>query len=387
MWEVKGGNVDPTRFATFEPIRILNYYDGPRLFTFEDEDRALCLACWSDEDESRSRFLVVPTSQRIIADMEGGVLSVSEALAQPRLWVVDLAHDGTLKDAWLTSLEEVPSDCQPQPRAMLDRLLEPILSLRATGDAIRPGEIPGSVIKFTVEGAQRAIKCLAEFEIDQPISKGRPSRALQKMYDLPVLRTLEASFEVQFRSPLREPNLFDGLEEGQIREEHAVLERVAGHLRTGLAWLTTASSSALPVPDNPDLSRAIISALKSLAPPSRGPIKELEIRGELATQDLQPVVLSRRARSILAGALSRVPGPKERRVEVNGRIRELNEKLMRFELHSPAIRVCEFEPFLWDDVHELLGADEVVFVVGVETGPSSNIRVINLVRSANSEEA
>lgn len=392
MWEIKGKPIDPRRFMPFEPLRILNYYDGPRIFTFHDADDALCLACWSDEDEGRSRFLVVAVSNQIIADLEGGLLSVREALAQPRLWVVDWAQDGTLTGAWLVAHQDVPKDSQPQPRTMLHQSLDPILSLRATGEAIRPGEIPGSVIKSTVEGAQRAIKCLAEYEMELPARGGRPSRALQKLYDLPVQKTLAASFEVQFRSPLSEPNLFEGLGESEIREEHDVLKRVSNHLRTGLNWLTTAptDASALPVPGDPELSRAIIKALKFLTPSPRSPIREMEIRGGLATQSIEPIRLSRSARSILNGALSRVPAMRERRVELTGRIRELNERLMRFELHdethpTPIIRVCEFEPDLWDDVYEMLGIEETVDVFGIETSPTSIVRVIDMLRPDTSD--
>ena len=144
MWQIKGKPVDPKRFAPFEPLRVLNYYDGPRIFTFHDADEALCLACWSDEDETRSRFLVVPVSDKIITDLEGGILTVREALSQPRLWVIELGPEGTLATAWLVAQQDVPEDSQPQPRTMLHRSLEPILSLRATGEAISPGAHPSS---------------------------------------------------------------------------------------------------------------------------------------------------------------------------------------------------------------------------------------------------
>ncbi|SIO25924.1 hypothetical protein SAMN05444166_3298 [Singulisphaera sp. GP187] len=386
MWEIKGKVVDTGRFMPFEPLHVLNYYDGPRIFTFLDADDALCLACWSDEDDENSRFLVVATTEAIINGLEKGLLSVSEALAQPRLWVVNWGQDGVLSGAWLVSLKDVPKDCQPNARTMLHRSLDPILSLRATGPAIRSGEIPGSVVKSTVEGAQRAIKCLAEYEMELPAQRGRPSRALQKLYDLPVQRTLAASFEVQFRSPLNEPDLFAGLGENEINEEHEVLKRVADHLEAGLNWLTSppADASALPVPEDPVLSRAIIKALKFLTPSPRSSIRDMEIRGTLATRSTQPIKLTRSYRSILNGALSRIPAMKERRVELKGRIREVNERLMRFELHDVStpnlFRICVFEPELWDDVYEMLGVEDEVDIFGIETSLTSTVRVIDLIR-------
>lgn len=70
MWVINGKSIDPKRFEPFQPVHVLNFYDGPRLFTFKDADGASCLACWSDEDEHYSRFLVVPTSETINTAVE-----------------------------------------------------------------------------------------------------------------------------------------------------------------------------------------------------------------------------------------------------------------------------------------------------------------------------
>jgi hypothetical protein len=131
MWQVKGKRIDAQRFEPFEPLRVLNFFDGPRIFTFQDTDDALCLACWNDEGDSHSRFLVVPVTETIISNLEGGSLTVREALEQPRLWVVDLGFDGAVAEAWLVSPKDVPDDAQPQPGTMLHRDHDPRLSLRA----------------------------------------------------------------------------------------------------------------------------------------------------------------------------------------------------------------------------------------------------------------
>ncbi len=130
MWQVQGKRIDAKRFGPFEPRHVLNHYDGPRIFTFHDSDEALCLACWSDEGEDRSRFLVVPVSDRIVSDLESGTLTVREALDQPRLWVVDLGFDGTIAEAWLVSPKDVPDDAQPQPGTRLHREADAARSLR-----------------------------------------------------------------------------------------------------------------------------------------------------------------------------------------------------------------------------------------------------------------
>ncbi len=124
MWETKGTPIDPQRFAPFEPLRVLNYYDGPRIFTFVDATGSLCLACWSDEGEKRSRFLVVPVTDSIVDELEAGFRSVREALDQSPLWVVDLGDDGIVIAAWSVSPPDVPADAQPQPGTKLQRSSE-----------------------------------------------------------------------------------------------------------------------------------------------------------------------------------------------------------------------------------------------------------------------
>ena len=130
MWEIRGTPIDPQRFMPFEPLRVLNYYDGPRIFTLVDSGGSLCLACWSDETESRTRFLVVPTTDSIVAALEVGLLCVRDALTNSPLWVVDLSDDGTLSAAWSMTLTDVPEDAQPQPGIKLNLAAEPVLSTR-----------------------------------------------------------------------------------------------------------------------------------------------------------------------------------------------------------------------------------------------------------------
>ncbi len=136
MWEIKGKSVNTERFSALEPLRVLNYYDGPRIFTIKDADDELCLACWSDEDEDKNvtRFLIVETTDQIVADLDSSILSVREALAQPQVWVVDWAWNCSVAAVWLVQPEDVPDDSQPQPRTMLHRSLKPALPSLAVGE-------------------------------------------------------------------------------------------------------------------------------------------------------------------------------------------------------------------------------------------------------------
>lgn len=150
MWKIQGISVDPTRFEPLEPLHVLNFYDGPRIFTFLDGFRELCLAVWSDEDQSHSRFLVVPVTEKTVFELEKGLLSVRDALKQPQLWVLDHPQQPGPSKAWSVEFDLVPEDAKPHPGVLLHRSLEANFRQKAIGQAPHSGDLthyhlPGSV--------------------------------------------------------------------------------------------------------------------------------------------------------------------------------------------------------------------------------------------------
>ncbi|HEV3255255.1 MAG TPA: OB-fold nucleic acid binding domain-containing protein [Gemmataceae bacterium] len=378
---MKGVAVEPARFAPFQPSKVLYDFDGPRTLTFLGNDGELYLALWFDENREAVRYLVVPFSEPLVQRLETGQISVREALEQPRLWVVDIDNLGKPVMATRTTLADLAQDELPVPGTMLLPSLEPLLSLRAIGEPIQAGRVPGSVIRFAIEGPQKAIKVLAEHALNVRQQAGRPLRALKRLYDLPTQSVRFASFEVRFRSPLSEPNLFEGLTIAEVQEETSALDQVGQLLRAGLDWLSAGGSigGKLPVPNDLETSRAIVRALKHITPSSHGAIRELELRGSLVQSMAAPFRLDRDARAVVNATLRRFPTPTERSVRLVGRVRELDADSLRFELRDiegeMTMRQCFFDEELWDDVRDLLGEEDRVEVLGVETSPTSSVRV------------
>ena len=129
MGPVKGNDVDVRRFALMKPSRVMYDFDGPRTFTFLDAEAELNLALWFDESPQLVRYLVVPFTEELVARLETRQISVRDALAQPRLWVVDVDNSGNPVAAVRTSLAELPQEELPAPGTMLLSSLEPLLPL------------------------------------------------------------------------------------------------------------------------------------------------------------------------------------------------------------------------------------------------------------------
>ncbi len=274
-------------FGEFEPLEVLIWLDGPRTFTLNDQDGQLCFAHWLQEVENHWHYVVVPISEQILKELNNGEQSLLDVLQQPRVYVVVVDAQFQVQRVSLTNFNQLPQDALPVRGTMIRRELEPFFRLRSIGEAIRPGEIPSSVIKTTVENAQKAIRFLAEYELNHPSRQGKRSKALRELYDLPAQKLQAASFEVSFRSPFSHPSLFDQIPPSEQEEDKSVLARICDHLQTGLAWLESNEDEHFfdDKKLDPALKSRIVDAMKYLTPPTSGAIQKTEVSGKAFKSD------------------------------------------------------------------------------------------------------
>ena len=374
MWSITGKTVDIRRFQPFEPSEVLYEFDGPRIFSLNDAEGELNLAYWSDQDQQVSRYVVVPTTANILAALQQGSISVFDALKQPRCWLCDVTHEGELSACQRVDFEALPRDSLPAVGTMLLPTLEPLLTLRAVGDEIIPGQIPGSVIRACVEGVQKAFKVLSEYVLGQTPQAGRPDEFLRRLFDLPTQRVAFASFEISFRMPIEESNLFTA--SGDKSPAAETLEQVGTLLNKGLNWLATAAGEeGVYSPDNPDEGAVVLRALKELTPSSQGSIEQLELKGQLIGPRTVPLVLQRAARQRVNAAIrSRALEPQP--VDLEGRIRELDKDRLSFELRE-ITGTTQYQRFVFDEelLEEVFQAfqDDVRVKVAGRTFPVKNL--------------
>ena len=127
MWNITGKPANFSRFQPFEPAEVLYEFDGPRIFTLIDNEDELNLVYWSDEIEQTSRYVVVPTTEKILKALKKGSISVFDALNQPRCWLCDSNQLGELTDCQRVEFEDIPRDSLPGIGTMLLPGLEPQL--------------------------------------------------------------------------------------------------------------------------------------------------------------------------------------------------------------------------------------------------------------------
>lgn len=374
MWQIQGKAADISWLQPFDPVDVLYEFDGPRIFTVHDADSELNLVYWSDEDGQICRYIVVPTSRKILESLRKGGISVFDALNQPRCWLCDILPTGEIFECQRVDFAEIPRDALPSIGTMLLPSLEPLLTLRAVGSDIIPGQIPGSVIRACVEGVQKTFKVLSEYVLEKPSHAGRPTEFLRRLFDLPTQRFAFNSFEISFRMPIEERNLF--MATGEKSPEAETLEEVGALLNKGLKWLTTAAGDeGLYSPDDSAEGAVVLRALKELTPSSQGSIEHLEVRGQLIGPRTAPLVLERSSRQRVNTAI-RNRSLEPQLVDLEGRIRELDKDRLSFELReidgTPQTQRFVFDEEILDEVFRAFEENVRVHVAG-RTFPVKNI--------------
>jgi hypothetical protein len=255
---------------------------------------------------------------------------------------------------------------------MLWPTLEPILTLRAVGKNIEPGMVPGSVIRTCVEGVQKAFKVLSEHALRQNAQAGRPDEFLRNLFDLPTQRIAFSSFEISFRVPSEERDLFTA--NGVASPAAETLSKVSALLKKGLK--STAGEEGIFSPDAPEEGGVLLRALKELTPSSYGNIEQLELRGSILGPRITPIVLQRADRQRVNNAI-RNRSLEPQLVDLVGRVRELDKDRLSFELREiegseVTTRRCVFDEALLEEVFQAFQGDYRVRIAG-QAYPGGNV--------------
>jgi hypothetical protein len=289
MWTPNTTEHDSSLLGDLAPEKILLEYEGPRMFTARDPGGKLLLVYQCDEEGVNWRYLVVPFTESRLEDLESGRASIVQALNQPRAWFVDVDVCENTRVVREADVALLPPNYLPAPDAFLCR---PALSLRVLGDEIKAGGTPLSILKNATERAMGAVRKLVEYLLQFQDPEEVSFKTLRAYSDMPVLGVSFSSLEIDLGVPQTPPN---GSNLDERRHKH-IVDELTRLLRQGVNW--AAGETSLDNPGkNPFESLAILSALQELTPSGRGPIREIQIGGRLATADSRRVSFTRETRT------------------------------------------------------------------------------------------
>ena len=141
---VPQGPLERNRFQDLSPVKILDWYDGPRLFTLA-ESGITYLAYLCSESGSSARYLLIPTDEERVQALTTGAITLLEAIRSPLLWVVD-TDEGTVRTVRRVPWSNVPPNVVPQPHVLLNRALEPIFRIYVHGETLSPSSVTASIL-------------------------------------------------------------------------------------------------------------------------------------------------------------------------------------------------------------------------------------------------
>lgn len=369
-WDVPGSKLENAFLDQLVPEDVLYEFDGPRIFTHKSTI-GLLLAYLSDEGSNTQRFVLAPTSRKILDSLKKGIISVRVALSQSWVWVADVDFEGRTQTLWLSDIADLPADALPAENTMLLPNLQPAFSIRMIGNNFHEGTVPASVMRQAVDGPMTALRRIAGSLSGTSQGQGRPEESIRVLSDPPIKHFAFNSFEVAFGVPTTTKviNLGQLIEDGYFESE---FEKITLELSAALKWATDLSS------DVGDINLNLLKALEKLLPPQSGVLEEVEVKGRLIEKFNQgsPFRLNRDVSKKVRQALSSVRDRQEHIVKVTGTIGELDKDKLQFTLRNTdddvyPERVCSFDDGLLDSIMEFFQDNDIrVTVSGRETGTS-----------------
>ena len=358
------------------PVRVLDEYDGPRLFTVRSQDGYDLLVYHCGEDASVERFLLTPIESGRIDKIEANDLTLREALTDGWLWIVDRDRSGNLTKPTRVSASNLPTNALPRAGIRLNREPEVFLRLRMVGPKLGASGVPANVVKRTAEGAMRAVKTLVSQVLAVDVTQGRPTQALRQYYDLPALSFAQRSFEVAFGYP----DQTDRLDLGEVER----IKEMSNLFQQGLRWATNSSEGA---PQASPEWQAILEAVSAVAPPQQGDIVSVEISGVLAGTDA-PIHLTRDIAQRIVAAKRKI-APSRPPLTLRGRVRELDKDRYTFILRSSTEpeRQVSFDDAFYEEVSAAFGSDDAYSILVNETRSIADLVSITNIDMSSTEDA
>lgn len=352
MWIIPGTPGNWPVLVDLEPVRVLDEYDGPRLFTIRSQDGYDLLAYQCGEDATTERFLITPIEKGRVEKIETNGLTLREALTDGWLWVVDRDRSGALTKPIRVDASNLPSNALPRAGIRLNREPDVFLRLRMVGPKLGVSGVPAHVVKRTAEGAMKAVKTLISQVLAVDITQGRPTQALRQYYDLPALSFAQKSFEVAFGYP-------DQTDRPDVGDAKKVQE-VCKLFQQGLHWAVASSENTPPV--NAEW-QAILEAVSAVAPPQQGDIVSVEVSGAIAGTDT-PIPLTREAAQRIGSARRKMVSPRPPST-LYGRVRELDKDRYTFILRSSTQpeRQVAFDDVFFEEVSSAFDSDDTYSIL------------------------
>jgi hypothetical protein len=355
MWSLDARKTDWPELASLTPERVLDEYDGPRLFTLRSRDGHLFLAYKCAEDQDAERYLVVPTHEALIGQLESNAVTLRDALiGHGSVWLLDRHLDGTTCVLGAVDPANLPVSALPRAGVRLAPSRDVLLRLKVIGESITPHHVPASVVRRAIDGATGAVRSLVRHALRTQSVAGRPAESVRGYYDLPAIGFSLGSFQVEFGAPE-----FGG---HPPLDSKMTIETVQDLLAKGLEWSTNPKPNELP--RTAEWS-AIIEALAQLAPPQKGPIDRVEMSGKLVGEPQFMVSLTRDASERIGNARKHLSLTRRARAH-EGLVREFDKDRLTFILRSGTganIRTVSFTEDQYGDVWLAFDADRPVTIV------------------------
>lgn len=374
MDNINGIDIEPSSLVeNIHPEEVLYEYDGPRIFVATDKLKQKLLAYQYDESDEGLRFVVSPFSAKLLEELKAGVITLNEAIAQPRIWVIDTDFDFQIKVIKMTTSNVLDPDKLPMPDTMLWPHLQPKLAIRLVHEDAKLGNIPSNIAQNAFDRIKRCFRTLAE-HVGESIDSN--CEVYKQLLNPTAQKFSFGSFEVAFNIP-RPKNSADKEFLGKFRD----------HLTTGINLLTSSESedqfdtNVSKIPEND--RDAIIAAVKEITPSAHSQLSDIEISGGFISRKNTKFRLTKDEYKYTSKYLKKEASPEM--LTLIGKIEECDRGKLTCDLRGITeedfqTMKCKFDTNLEDDILSAFNEGYRVKVAGTKKESSNVLQVSSLLR-------
>lgn len=198
-----------THLGALSVLEILEYYDGPRLFSAESKSGRVYLVVWLGDEGTADQWLYVPISHGRLVSVRHGKVPLREAFARAEDGIVfrvsvDRGSAGATVEP--VRCDQLADDDLPAPDVTLgirDGASMPsreAFELALNPPHARPHEAPAGLVGAVLEAIQDVVDAIAQTFVPDLSDRAPIPRWLAQTTQLAVVGKFDSSFGVRLES-------------------------------------------------------------------------------------------------------------------------------------------------------------------------------------------
>jgi hypothetical protein len=284
--------------SSLKPSEVLYYFDEPLVFRADGKYSPLLCNKTDDDGEGINQYICVQTSDRVVANLKSGRMSLRAAFEQPWCWIIEARSRYEVIRSWGLATDSVPEHFLPDPgygllpeHQFLDA--QSFISMKFVGGQLEnPDLIDFGVFKNLVDQAYSSLKRIFFSAFDDWLKHGVTENSLNRMIQMPIRQPVLASLRLDIGAPQISPNMMRNPPDIDYDEAQKRVGSAAENFLLSAEKLTQAAAHSLVSEELAQSNILALQAISQIVPTFGSDFELLEISGRRVKGGVQTIKIN-----------------------------------------------------------------------------------------------